>query len=740
MISRLSLCLGVLLGLPSDSSAAEKAKIVFLSGAPSHARMEHEHRAGNMILAEALERSGLSVEPYVVPDYGYPKDEKVLQDAATVVIFCTGHSGHLLKPHLDAFDALMQKGTGVVMIHWATEAEKGKMGQKFLEWMGGFCDLDWSVNPHWQPTFDDLPQHPICNGVKPFRVHDEWYYHMRFPEDKQGLTPILADLPPADTLRRPDGPRSGNPTVRQSVAAGNKQTVAWAYQRPSGGRGFGFTGAHNHTSWRDEGFRKIVLNAILWTARVEVPPDGCPSSPIGEQQIEKNLDPVATGPVTAQQIIASMDQNGDGKVSADEATDGVKSFFDNLDANNDGVLDRKEAQVIADYANNQRAAQQPKVEAPSAEAEGKALRLLVATLGNVQQARNQSALLEGILAGLSGRRDVTPPAAWPRVAANLAKSRDATVRELTAELSRVFGDEAAIARALATVQDKSAAVAQRRRALHSLLTQKNQEVVGLLEPLLEEPSLRLDAIRGFAAIESADAPSILLSQYAESEEQARKAIVETLATRRPYAVALLDAVKANRVAKADVPAHVARSLDLILGEAVVEVLGDVRKLAEDRTTLINKYKQLITADALEEAEASRGRAIFDKTCGSCHQMYGSGGKIGPDLTGSNRANLDYILLNSVDPSYDVPAGYKMVIIETVDGRILNGVVAEEDGQRVVLKTVEQPRAVILKKDIEHRQVSPKSIMPDGQFEQLKPQELLDLIKYLQTVEQVEVGQ
>ena len=152
-----------------------------------------------------------------------------------------------------------------------------------------------------------------------------------------------------------------------------------------------------------------------------------------------------------------------------------------------------------------------------------------------------------------------------------------------------------------------------------------------------------------------------------------------------------------------------------------------------------KYRKLITDEALSTADAVKGRVVFSKTCASCHKMYGEGAEIGPDLTGSNRGNLDYLLLNSVDPSYDVPDGYKVVVIVTVDGRVLNGVVAEEDGQRVILKTVEQPRVVVLKADIASRHVSEKSIMPDGQFEQMKPQELLDLVKYMQTVEQVELA-
>lgn len=275
----------------SPSLGADKAKVVFISGGPSHGPMKHEHRAGNMLLADALNQSGLNVQATLVPHYGYPDDDKILQDASTIVIFCTGHSGHVLKPHLDEFDALMKRGIGVVMIHWATEAEKGKPGELFLDWIGGFCDLDWSVNPHWEPNFTDFPNHPICNGVEPFRIHDEWYYHMRFVDGLKGVTPILSDLPPPETLDRPDGARSGNPDVRRAVAAGEKQHVAWAYQRDDGGRGFGFTGAHNHVSWQNAQFRKIVLNAILWTAHVDVPSDGCPSANINPTKIRQNLDP-----------------------------------------------------------------------------------------------------------------------------------------------------------------------------------------------------------------------------------------------------------------------------------------------------------------------------------------------------------------------------------------------------------------------------------------------------------------
>ncbi|MGI9474956.1 MAG: ThuA domain-containing protein [Rubripirellula sp.] len=290
MKSKLALLFAVLFVVPTMAFADDPAKIVFISGSPSHGPMMHEHRAGNTILAEALNDSGLDVEAILVPHYGYPKDTSILKDADTVVIFCTGHGGHVLNPNLDEFDALMKQGTGVVMIHWATEAEKGKPGDKFLDWMGGFCDLDWSVNPHWTPDFKAFPDHPISNGVEPFRVNDEWYYHMRFVDDMKGVTPILSDVPPLETLRRKDGPRSGNPEVRKAVELGEPQHVAWAYDRPEGGRGFGFTGAHNHHSWQDDNFRKVMLNAILWTANVEVPENGCSSPTPTDEKLTQNTD------------------------------------------------------------------------------------------------------------------------------------------------------------------------------------------------------------------------------------------------------------------------------------------------------------------------------------------------------------------------------------------------------------------------------------------------------------------
>jgi putative heme-binding domain-containing protein len=372
--------------------------------------------------------------------------------------------------------------------------------------------------------------------------------------------------------------------------------------------------------------------------------------------------------------------------------------------------------------------------------EAESLDLLVETLVSSDDPQVRIALMRGMLSGLAGRRRVQAPAGWSDLSQQLATSESSSIRDLSMQLSQIFGDVKAIQRALAILQDSAADLNARRTALRSLLTQQNEEASWMLESLLDEDSLRLDAIRGYAMVENASAPGVLLARYQEMTPELRRAVVETLATRKPYAEALLDAVKQQTVPRDDVPAHVARSLNNILGDRFVEVFGKFKPVAQNREKRIAKYKKMITPAAMATADASHGRALFKKTCASCHLLYGEGGKIGPDLTGSNRANLDYILLNSVDPSYDVPEGYKMVLIVTVDGRVINGVVAEEDANRVVLKTVEQPEVIIAKEDIDSRSISPKSMMPDGQLEQMKPQELLDLIKYLRTTEQVELAE
>ena len=145
------------------------------------------------------------------------------------------------------------------------------------------------MNPHWTPVLEPLPDHPIAQGVKPFEIKDEWYYHLRFRPKFENTTAILSAKPPVETLNR-SGSRGTNPTVQAAVEAGEPQILAWAYERPNGGRGFGFTGGHFHQNWQQDDFRKLVLNALYWTTGADVPADGIPSRHPTETDMALNQD------------------------------------------------------------------------------------------------------------------------------------------------------------------------------------------------------------------------------------------------------------------------------------------------------------------------------------------------------------------------------------------------------------------------------------------------------------------
>ena len=268
--------------------AADK-KLLMLAGSPSHGHMEHEYRAGCLLLQQCLANTpGLHV---TVVSNNWPKDESMFQGVDAVFMFCTGGDSHpAIKPErLKLLGELMKKGVGFGTCHYGVEVPKDKGGPEFLAWQGGYFETFWSVNPHWMANFEKFPDHPVSHGLKPFKINDEWYYHMRFPEGMKGVTPILTALPPDKTRGKPgaNDPHGGNPEVQKHM--GEPEHVMWAFERPDGGRGFGITGAHFHQNWADDNFRKVVLNGLLWMTKMEVPRDGV-QSVVTPEQILQNLD------------------------------------------------------------------------------------------------------------------------------------------------------------------------------------------------------------------------------------------------------------------------------------------------------------------------------------------------------------------------------------------------------------------------------------------------------------------
>ena len=279
------------LGAPIFAEGAKK-NVLMISGRPSHGPGEHEHNAGIQLLAKCLAQGAADrVDVKVHLNAEWPTAEEFAK-ADTVVIYSDGGGGHpaLKDDHLDQLGREMKRGCGFVCLHYAVEPTIPKGNTEFINWLGGAFEINWSVNPHWDGDFKSLPKHAISSGVQPFTTNDEWYFHMRFREGMKGVTPILSSIAPDSTMGRGDGTHSGNPAVREDVKNKVPQHVSWAVEREDGGRGFGFTGGHYHKGWGNENQRRLVLNAIVWRAKGEVP-DGGIASKITDEELAANLDP-----------------------------------------------------------------------------------------------------------------------------------------------------------------------------------------------------------------------------------------------------------------------------------------------------------------------------------------------------------------------------------------------------------------------------------------------------------------
>lgn len=277
------------LGLASSLLSAADKKIVLIAGKPSHPPGMHEFRAGALLLQQCLAATpGVKVAVYT---NGWPDVANAFDGADAVVIYCDGGGKHpaIQEDHKQILAELVRKGVGLGLMHYGVEIPKDNGGPEFLQWIGGYYESNYSCNPMWSPEYQKFPDHPVARGVKPFSNRDEWYFNMRWTEGEKGITPILT-AKPSDAVRAGPYVSPKGPYEHILAAKGRTETMMWVYDRPGGGRGFGFTGGHTHANWGDENQRKVVLNALLWVAKAEVPKNGVAST-VTADQLAANLDP-----------------------------------------------------------------------------------------------------------------------------------------------------------------------------------------------------------------------------------------------------------------------------------------------------------------------------------------------------------------------------------------------------------------------------------------------------------------
>jgi len=285
----LKFLIALFLALVALPSLAADKKILLIAGRPSHPPGMHEFRAGCLLLQQCL--AGVKGVSVIVYSNGWPHVENAFEGASGVVIYADGGGGHpaIQKDHKQTLGELAKKGVGLGFMHYGVEIPSTNGGPEFLEWIGGYYEHLFSVNPMWSPDYQKFTRHQVTRGVKPFSNRDEWYFNMRWTKDAKRVTPILV-AKPSDDVR--DGPyvHPRGPYPHIVAANGRQETMMWVYERKGGGRGFGFTGGHTHSNWGDDNQRKVVLNAILWIAKTRVPRQGVEST-ITPEQLASNLDP-----------------------------------------------------------------------------------------------------------------------------------------------------------------------------------------------------------------------------------------------------------------------------------------------------------------------------------------------------------------------------------------------------------------------------------------------------------------
>jgi putative heme-binding domain-containing protein len=366
-----------------------------------------------------------------------------------------------------------------------------------------------------------------------------------------------------------------------------------------------------------------------------------------------------------------------------------------------------------------------------------ALATLLKPIVKSDDAEEQLVIIQGIRAALKGQRKVTPPENWPAAYAKAFKSSDKELRRQALALGVAFGDAGAMAALRATVDSPESDLTARREALEALLRAKDPGLLPSLLRLVGDQTLREAALTGLAMYDDAKAPQAILAAYPTFSPQEKRAALATLGSRPKYALELLRAVKAKKIPPADLAADLVRQLQNLknpeLDELLAETWGQVRSTPEEKQKLIADLRKLM-ANPPAPLDPALGRAVFAKTCQQCHTLYGVGAKIGPDLTGSNRADLTYLLTNVVDPSAVIPKDYLQTVVQTSGGQVISGIVKAEDDKSVTLQTT---TAVVFvpKDEIDERRLSDVSMMPDDQLKQFTPLQIASLLAYLGGKEQ-----
>lgn len=360
---------------------------------------------------------------------------------------------------------------------------------------------------------------------------------------------------------------------------------------------------------------------------------------------------------------------------------------------------------------------------------------LVRTLLGTEDTTYQLEILDSVNAATEGQAKPAMPARWTAAYRKLAASPDPKVVAKVDALAARFGDNSVFGTKRAIMMDSFAPVPARQAALAVVLERRDFQIAPLYHKLLAEPGLRLGALKGLAEYDVPPTPEEIFRNYGTFTSEEKRQAVNVLVQRPAYAKALLAAVRNGVVARTDIDSASARQMRLLkdteVDREIGETLGVVGETSASTAAEIEKWKAVLTPARLAAADANKGKAIFGRTCATCHLLFDEGKRIGPELTGANRGDLDYLLKNILDPNADIGRDYQLTTVETNDGRTTAGIVQRETPAAITL--VNQAETMTIARDnLKRMERLTVSLMPPGLLAGLPEQEAVDLVAYLRT--------
>ena len=376
-----------------------------------------------------------------------------------------------------------------------------------------------------------------------------------------------------------------------------------------------------------------------------------------------------------------------------------------------------------------------------ASAANETLPAVIAALGDATNVNLQREILSQMMAAFEGRVDIPMPSVWSTTYAALLKSEQQDIRDQANQLAVLFGDQRVFPPMRQLLGDSTQEIARRQQALSVLVKGQDKASADVLlsDAVLGNSELQAAAVKALATLGNDKTPAAILERYSKLNAAVKGDAVSTLVSRPAWTEFLLTSIGRGDVPSSDLHAYHVRQIllfnDAKLNDLLRKHWGEIRESSADRKEQAAAWKKQLGKNVMSKANKGNGRRVFSKTCQNCHRLFGTGGEIGPDITGSNRSNIDYILENILDPGAVVGRDYQMTVLALNDGRIINGLLKQETDSALTIQTIND-KVVVPKTEIEERSLSTVSMMPERQLETLTKDEVRDMIAYLASPTQV----